>query len=327
MGYASDLSWYENGNYDQKRFVHFPTDLTDFDETSRSVKISDPDLIIHLAAESHVDRSLENPRNFIESNIIGTFNLLNATKNHFFLLKDSRKENFIFHHVSTDEVFGSLGPVNQFNEKTKYDPKSPYSASKASSDHLVRAWNSSFNLPVVISNCSNNYGPYQFPEKLIPLAITKALKDEFIPIYGKGKNIRDWLFVEDHVDALNLVAHKGKKGESYCIGGFGEKSNNEIINLICEILDELKPNGFKYKALIKYVEDRPGHDFRYSINSSKIQKELGWEPKFNLRDGLRKTILWYLENQNWVEYMHKKSFYNGQRLGKVGNLKKNSIQG
>ena len=178
-------------------------------------------------------------------------------------------------------------------------------------------------MPVLITNCSNNYGPFQFPDKLIPLAISKALKEEFIPIYGEGKNIRDWLFVEDHIEALNLVAHTGKTGESYCIGGFGEKTNNEIITLICEILDELNPKSFKYKSLIKYVVDRPGHDFRYSINSSKIQKELGWQPKFELKDGLKKTILWYLENQKWVEYMQKKSFYNGQRLGEVTNLNKN----
>ena len=302
-GYASDESSINDlisTNINLKnRYKYLRVDLANSIDTLNAVKVSDPDLIIHLAAESHVDNSILNAFPFIQSNIVGTYNILEASKIHFQNLSEERKQIFRFHHVSTDEVFGSLSEGEFFSEESRYDPKSPYSASKASSDHLVRAWGNTYKIPFIITNCSNNFGPWQFPEKLIPLAITSAIEGKIIPIYGDGKNVRDWLFVEDHIMGLLLAGNNGSIGESYCIGGIGEKSNLEIINCICNILDELFPLKNPHKELIKFVKDRPGHDKRYAIKADKIIKELGWKPAYNLELGLKETINWYLKNRNW----------------------------
>ena len=269
-----------------------------------------PDKIIHLAAESHVDRSVDAPAEFVQTNIIGTFNLLNAAR----ALQGAGSE-VLFHHVSTDEVFGSLGVDDLFTEATPYAPRSPYSATKASSDHLVRAWGESYGLPFVITNCSNNYGPYQFPEKLIPLMIMNALEDKRLPVYGDGSNIRDWLYIEDHVKALYQVATEGQSGTSYNIGGNNEMTNLQVVNAICEALADLLPNKYSdyYKGLITFVGDRPGHDFRYAIDNSKIKRELGWAPLETFETGLRKTIIWYLDNQAWCKTVSGN--YHQERLG------------
>tara|TARA_B100000886_G_scaffold331665_1_gene283438 strand:- start:722 stop:1867 length:1146 start_codon:yes stop_codon:yes gene_type:complete len=312
--YASDLSWLENNkNRDRHHFIK--ADLVNFEETKNALQNSNPDLIVHLAAESHVDRSIENARPFIESNILGTFNLLENSKNHWDNLNFSRKNRFKFLHVSTDEVFGSLGKYGLFDENSLYDPRSPYSATKASSDHLVNAWFHTFNFPILKTNCSNNFGPYQFPEKLIPLIILKALNNEKIPIYGNGLNIRDWLFVEDHIDALYLVLEQAEIGKNYCIGGNNERSNIEIANLICEQLDLKFPNNKPHNKLIEFVEDRPGHDKRYAINSGLIQKELSWIPKYTFKDSIEKTIDWYIKNLNWCKKIQNNSNFKGERLG------------
>lgn len=265
-----------------------------------------PDAVMHLAAESHVDRSIDGPDAFIQTNIIGTYVLLEAARAYYLQLTDTAKDRFRFHHISTDEVYGSLGPNDPaFSETTPYDPHSPYSASKAASDHLVRAWFDTYGLPVVLTNCSNNYGPYQFPEKLIPVVILKAIRGEPIPVYGKGENIRDWLYVEDHARALELVLTKGRVGQTYNIGGDNEQRNIDLVNMICELLDEVRPpqeNGLSiesYSELITFVTDRPGHDMRYAIDASKIKTELGWNPKEDFSSGFRKTITWYLENEPW----------------------------
>ena len=249
---------------------------------------------MHLAAESHVDRSIKGPSSFIESNIIGTFNLLESIRKHFENLEPKRKKIFRFLHISTDEVFGSLDETGSFNELTRYDPRSPYSASKAASDHLVNAWYHTYDLPILITNCSNNYGPWQNKEKLIPKIIFNSINNLDIPIYGNGENIRDWLFVEDHVEGLIKVLNYGEIGEKYCIGGNEEKTNNEVVNTICEILDELIPKEYSYKSQIRYVEDRLGHDKRYAIDASKIKSELGWIPKYSFEEGLKITISWYI---------------------------------
>jgi len=297
-------------------------------KTTRNIFIQyKPDIIMHLAAESHVDRSIDGPMDFINTNIIGTYTLLEESRRYYNNLPDNKKEIFRFHHISTDEVYGDLGNTNDlFTENTPYDPSSPYSASKASSDHLVRAWNRTYGLPTVITNCSNNYGPYHFPEKLIPLMILNALEGRSLPVYGKGEQIRDWLYVEDHARALLLVATRGKIGETYNIGGNNEKKNIEVVERICELLDELYPvkNNSKlithnsslesYKELITFVTDRPGHDMRYAIDASKIQKELGWQPEETFDTGLKKTIQWYLDNKWWWEPLRKK--YDRSRLGK-----------
>ena len=288
-------------------YTFLEVDLANKSKTFEALKVTNPDLIFHLAAESHVDRSIKRPFEFIQTNIIGTYNLLSATLDFYNNLKNEKQKKFRFHHISTDEVFGSLGPKGYFSEDSSYDPRSPYSASKASSDHLVKAWYHTYSLPVIISNCSNNYGPWQYPEKLIPKIIFKAIKGNEIPIYGNGSNIRDWLYVEDHVDALILLSKVGEIGETYCIGGNGEKSNNQVANEICKILDKKFPRNKPHNQLIKYVLDRPGHDQRYSIDFSKIKNTLGWEPKYNFSEGLLKTIDWYLENINWMEYIIKKS--------------------
>ena len=315
LSYASDNESISKLKESKNRYLLHKINLKDSLFVSNIVKESKPDLIFHLAAETHVDRSLDNPLSFLETNIIGTFNILQASLNYFQNLPSKKKESFRFHHISTDEVFGSLGNFKKFDEETRYDPRSPYSASKASSDHLVRSWFYSYNLPTLITNCSNNYGPYQFPEKLIPLSIMKALRGEPIQIYGNGENIRDWLYVEDHIDAILCVVEKGSIGKTYCIGGNCEKTNNELINIICELLDELFPNKRNYSNLIKYVEDRPGHDFRYSIDCSLIKNELGWEPSTNIIDGLKNTLNWYVKNINWCNNILKSSGYKGQRLG------------
>jgi len=274
-----------------------------------------PDMVMHLAAESHVDRSIDGPAAFIETNVVGTFALLQETLRHYRALPQDRRDGFRFHHVSTDEVFGSLGAEGFFREDTAYQPNSPYSASKAASDHLVRAWHHTYGLPVVMTNCSNNYGPYHFPEKLIPLMIINALEGKPLPVYGSGANVRDWLHVDDHADALLAVATAGKLGESYNIGGHNEKTNIEVVKAICTILDELRPDpAGPHERLITYVTDRPGHDARYAIDAGKISHELGWKPKQTFETGLRRTVEWYLANPTWWGDI-RSGIYRGERLG------------
>ena len=272
-----------------------------------------PDAVMHLAAESHVDRSIDGPADFIETNVNGTLNMLEAARSYW--QAQGKPKGFRFHHISTDEVFGSLGPTGMFTEDTPYDPRSPYSASKASSDHLVRAWHETYGLPVVLTNCSNNYGPFHFPEKLIPVVILNALAGKPLPIYGDGGNIRDWLYVEDHADALLLVLKKGELGRSYNIGGENERTNLELVKTLCEILDRLQPrDGDSYADLITFVADRPGHDARYAIDPSRIRDELGWCPSVTVEEGLEKTVLWYLNNENWWKPLLERTGV-GQRLG------------
>ncbi|WP_343079999.1 dTDP-glucose 4,6-dehydratase [Ostreiculturibacter nitratireducens] len=271
-----------------------------------------PDAVMHLAAESHVDRSIDGPGDFIETNVNGTFNILEAARAYW--MQEGQPSGFRFHHISTDEVFGSLGPEGKFTETTPYSPRSPYSASKAASDHLVRAWHETYGLPVVLTNCSNNYGPYHFPEKLIPVVILNALAEKPLPIYGKGDNVRDWLFVEDHADALLLVLEKGEIGRSYNIGGENERTNLELVQTICAILDELRPEGAPHERLITFVADRPGHDKRYAIDPTRIRKELGWRPSVTVEEGLRRTVEWYLSNEGWWRPLQSRKGV-GERLG------------
>jgi dTDP-glucose 4,6-dehydratase len=274
-----------------------------------------PDVVMHLAAESHVDRSIDGPADFIETNITGTFNMLEAARRYW--TESGRPDGFRFHHISTDEVFGSLpaDPTVQFTENTPYDPRSPYSASKASSDHLVRAWHETYGLPVVLTNCSNNYGPYHFPEKLIPVVILNALAGKPLPIYGDGSNIRDWLYVEDHADALLLVVERGAIGRSYNIGGENERTNLELVRTICGILDRLRPRAEgRYADLITFVTDRPGHDARYAIDPARIREELGWRPSVTVEEGLERTVQWYLDNDVWWRALQNRAGV-GQRLG------------
>ena len=276
-----------------------------------------PDAVMHLAAESHVDRSIDDPSDFIETNITGTFNLLEAARSYWQTI--GKPKSFRFHHISTDEVFGSLpsDPSVRFTEETPYDPRSPYSASKASSDHLVRAWHETYGLPVVLTNCSNNYGPFHFPEKLVPVIILRALAEKSLPIYGDGSNIRDWLYVEDHADALLLVLAQGEIGRSYNIGGENELTNLELVHTICKILNRLIPRSKgSYAELIRFVKDRPGHDQRYAIDPSRIKNELGWQPSFTVEQGLEKTVQWYLDNKHWWKPLQNRSGV-GKRLGTV----------
>ena len=274
-----------------------------------------PDVIMHLAAESHVDRSIDGPSAFIETNVVGTFVLLQEALRYWQELPSNKAERFRFHHISTDEVFGSLGPDGYFAEDTPYRPNSPYSASKAASDHLVRAWHHTYGLPVVVSNCSNNYGPYHFPEKLIPLIILNALEGKPLPVYGKGENVRDWLYVEDHARALLRIAESGSTGESYNVGGDCEKSNISVVRQICALVDEFVPDPKgPRERLITFVGDRPGHDLRYAMAAGKIRRELGWEPLETFDTGLRKTVAWFLANRNWWEPIRAK-VYSGERLG------------
>ena len=297
-------------------------DICDQAAMDRAFEEFKPDTIFHLAAESHVDRSIDGPGEFVRTNVVGTATLLQAA------LKWWRTNpNFVFQHISTDEVYGTLGDDGFFTEKTPYSPHSPYSASKASSDHLVRAWHDTYGMPVLITNCSNNYGPYHFPEKLIPLIILNCLDGKPLPVYGKGANVRDWLYVDDHVKALCLVNAKGVPGETYNVGGHNERTNLEVVKTVCAILDELRPRGGKdgasgspapcprYEDLITYVADRPGHDLRYAIDPAKLMNELGWKPEENFETGIRKTVQWYLDNEWWWKPIHEKK-YAGQRLGK-----------
>ncbi len=275
-----------------------------------------PNAVMHLAAESHVDRSIDGPAQFIQANIVGTYTLLEAARTYWQDLRGEERASFRFHHISTDEVYGSLGADGYFAEETPYQPNSPYAASKAAADHLARAWHHTYGLPVVTTNCSNNYGPYHFPEKLIPLVIIKALRGEPLPIYGKGDNIRDWLYVEDHARALRLVLEKGRVGETYNIGGRNERTNLEVVETICALLDELAPDGryAPHAALINFVADRPGHDQRYAIDAGKIERELGWRPRETFESGLRKTVKWYLDNRGWWGRVLS-GVYRGERLG------------
>ncbi len=291
-----------------ERYQFSKTDICHRIALDQLFKEFQPDVVMHLAAESHVDRSISGPFDFIETNIIGTYQLLEASRAYWLGLNDTKKAEFRFHHISTDEVYGDLeGTTDLFTETTPYSPSSPYSASKASSDHLVRAWNRTYGLPILITNCSNNYGPYHFPEKLIPLMILNALQGKALPVYGNGQQIRDWLFVEDHARALYKVVTEGIVGETYNIGGHNEKANLEVVYAICDLLEELapiKPEGIvQYKDLIAYVKDRPGHDVRYAIDATKIKNELNWVPEESFETGLRKTVEWYLKNTEWVEHV------------------------
>lgn len=288
---------------DHPRHIFERVDICDHQELERVFRRHKPDVVMHLAAESHVDRSILGPAEFIETNVTGTSTLLEVARRYWNELPPGRQERFRFHHISTDEVYGELGADDTaFRETTPYAPSSPYAASKAASDHMVRAWHRTYGLPVVLTNCSNNYGPYQFPEKLIPLMILNAVEAKPLPVYGRGENVRDWIHVEDHADALRQVLAAGEPGRTYNIGGRSERTNLEVVRTICAFLDELAPraNG-PYARLIEFVTDRPGHDHRYAIDDSRISQELGWQPKENFESGLRKTVQWYLDNQNWVE--------------------------
>ena len=299
LTYAANLSTLKDIKSNE-RYHFIKGDITDVDLLWNTISEFMPDFIVNFAAESHVDKSIDGPMNFVKTNILGTAILLESVRK--YLSQNLQlKKSFKLLHISTDEVYGSLGKDGYFVEESPYDPSSPYSASKASSDHLVRAWNKTYNLPILITNCSNNYGPYQFPEKLIPVIILNCLNENKIPLYGDGKNIRDWLFVEDHCDAIYSVLKNGNIGDTFNIGGNNEIPNIHIVDMICGIMDELKPrsNGEKYSKLITFVEDRPGHDYRYAIDSSKIKKQLNWEPKENFNTGIRKTIIWYINNENW----------------------------
>ena len=303
---------------DQNPLYQFQqVDICDASKLEQIFEHFKPDAIMHLAAESHVDRSIDGPSTFIQTNIVGTYTLLEAARKYWQRLDEIKKVNFRFHHISTDEVYGDLdGTTDLFTETTPYAPSSPYSASKASSDHLVRAWQRTYGLPTIVTNCSNNYGPYHFPEKLIPLVILNALDGKPLPIYGKGNQIRDWLFVEDHARALYQVVTQGKVGETYNIGGHNEKQNIEVVKTICKILDELKPqtNTQPYESLITFVKDRPGHDLRYAIDATKIESELSWRPQETFETGIRKTVIWYLENLEWCHRVQDGS-YQRERLG------------
>lgn len=329
LTYAGNLDSLVGIN-DSDRYVFELVDICDRSELDRIFDQHQPDVVMHLAAESHVDRSIDGPLEFIQTNIIGTYNLLEASRKYWLSLGDREKVGFKFHHISTDEVYGDLeGPTDLFTEETAYAPSSPYSASKASSDHLVRAWLRTYGLPTVITNCSNNYGSYHFPEKLIPLMILNALEGKSLPVYGNGQQIRDWLYVEDHARALYLVATEGKIGETYNIGGYNEKANIDVVKNICELLEELAPdncysrkggNSKGFESLITYVTDRPGHDVRYAIDATKITRELGWKPKETFESGLRKTVEWYLENNLWCQRVQDGS-YQRERLGAIGKEK------
>ncbi len=320
VGYASDCSGIEAtlqglGSEASDRYRFMRVDLADGEATAAALREADPDLVMHLAAESHVDRSIDGPGAFLSSNVIGTFALLEAVRAHWSSLPEKRKQGFRFHHISTDEVFGSLGATGRFSETTPYDPRSPYSATKAASDHLVMAWHHTYGLPVVLTNCSNNFGPWQFPEKLIPVVILKALAGEPIPLYGDGANVRDWLFVEDHVDALLLAATQGVPGESYCVGGHGERTNKQVVEVICALLDQLRSAGAPHARLITPVADRPGHDRRYAIDPTRISRELGWQPRHGFAEGLEATVRWYVDHLDWCNEVRERAGYGGERIG------------
>jgi len=323
LTYAGNLESLKDVS-DSTRYAFEKVDICNGEELKRVFAQHQPDAVMHLAAESHVDRSIDGPAEFMQTNIIGTYNLLETARAYWNELDTERKQAFRFHHISTDEVYGDLeGPEDLFTEQTSYAPSSPYSASKASSDHLVRAWLRTYDFPTIITNCSNNYGPYHFPEKLIPLVILNALEGKDLPIYGKGDQIRDWLYVEDHARALYKVVTEGVIGETYNIGGHNEKQNIEVVHTICDLLEELVPtnsysreggNPEGFKGLITNVKDRPGHDIRYAIDASKIEKELGWKPEETFESGIRKTVEWYLTNNEWVRHVQDGS-YQRERLG------------
>jgi len=301
----------EKPNY---RFLQ--ANICDRDAMEQAFADFRPNRVMHLAAESHVDRSITGAADFIQTNVIGTFTLLEVARGYWSTLEAAEKDSFRFLHVSTDEVYGSLGDEGLFSEDTPYDPSSPYSASKASSDHLAKAWERTYGLPVVVSNCSNNYGPYHFPEKLIPLTILNALAGERLPVYGKGENVRDWLYVEDHARALDLIIERGRIGETYNVGGHNERQNIEVVRRICDVLDELRPGNAPRQELIEFVTDRPGHDARYAIDSTKLETELGWRAQENFESGIAKTVQWYLDNEWWWQPLRER--YAGERLGLVG---------
>lgn len=318
------------GVSENSRYQFVRGDVCDRTLVSRLFSEFQPDVVMHLAAESHVDRSIDGPAEFIQTNIVGTSVMLECAREYWSQLDGEKKAGFRFHHISTDEVYGSLDDTGLFTEQSAYDPSSPYSASKASSDHLVRAWHRTYDLPVLITNCSNNYGPYQFPEKLIPLVILNALEGKPLPVYGNGQHIRDWLHVEDHARALYKIVTEGEVGETYNVGGHNENTNLEVVNRICEIMDELAPSSLRggeaeeaiqsYKSLITFVADRPGHDQRYAIDASKIKNDLGWVPAETFETGLRKTVEWYLRNAIWCQHVHDVS-YQRQRLGVIAPKK------
>lgn len=293
-------------------YVFEHADIRDAGALTRIFAQHKPDAVMHLAAESHVDRSIDGPGAFIETNVNGTYNMLEAARAYW--IDQDRPEDFRFHHISTDEVYGSLGPTGMFTEDTPYDPRSPYSSSKAASDHLVRAWGETYGLPILVTNCSNNYGPFHFPEKLVPVVILNALAGKEIPIYGKGENIRDWLYVEDHADALLTVVEKGEIGRTYNIGGENEATNLDLVNMICSLLDEMKPGPKPYAEQITFVADRPGHDMRYAIDPTRIRTELNWRPSVTVEEGIRKTVRWYLDNEDWWRALQSRDGV-GQRLG------------
>ncbi|WP_210456156.1 dTDP-glucose 4,6-dehydratase [Pantoea ananatis] len=316
LTYAGNLESLK-GVSDDPRYAFCHVDICDGESLTKVLEQHQPDVIMHLAAESHVDRSITGPAEFVQTNVVGTYTLLEASRHYWVNLTGARKNSFRFHHISTDEVYGDLlhpdettGELPMFTETTPYAPSSPYSSTKAASDHLVRAWGRTYGLPVVVTNCSNNYGPYHFPEKLIPLIISNALEGKPLPIYGKGDQIRDWLYVEDHARALYLVATQAKIGATYNIGGHNEKQNLEVVHKVCELLDELRPKDAPYANQITYVADRPGHDRRYAIDASKIQNELGWQPHESFETGLRKTVEWYLNNREWVEHIKSGAYQN-----------------
>ncbi|AQR60893.1 dTDP-glucose 4,6-dehydratase [Brevundimonas sp. LM2] len=315
LTYAGVLSSLESVDAsDRYRFIR--ADICDPDAVAKALKDFRPNVVAHLAAESHVDRSIDGPGEFVQTNLVGTFVMLNQSLGYWRTLQGDEKADFRFHHISTDEVFGSLGDHGAFTETTPYDPRSPYSASKAGSDHLVRAWGHTYGLPVLITNCSNNYGPFHFPEKLIPLIIIRALGGEALPVYGDGSNVRDWLHVDDHARALKTVFETGRPGETYNVGGNAERTNIEVVTTICKILDRLRPRtgGKPYADQISYVADRPGHDHRYAIDASKITADLGWTPSVTFEEGIEQTVLWYLENQAWWQDILDVR-YATQRLG------------
>ncbi len=314
LTYAGNLSSLEEVRQ-ESRYHWLRADICDLDTISNAFDRFRPDAVMHLAAESHVDRSIDGPAEFIRTNVVGTYMLLEAARRYWTGLPIDDKTRFRFHHVSTDEVYGSLGETGLFSEQTPYNPRSPYSASKAASDHFVKAWWHTYGLPVLVTNCSNNYGPYQFPEKLIPLVILNALERRPLPVYGRGENVRDWLFVEDHARALTLVVKKGVPGETYNVGGRNERKNLDVVGAICDCLDELQPHpAGSYRNLIEFVPDRPGHDLRYAIDATKIETELGWRAQEAFDTGIRKTVQWYLDNEWWWKPI-REAKYAGDRLG------------
>lgn len=317
LTYAGNLESLGQARTSERHRFH-RTDICDASDVREVLEREQPDAILHLAAESHVDRSIDGPGEFIRTNVEGTFSLLQQALGYWRTLPPERKAAFRFLHVSTDEVYGALGATGLFTEATPYDPSSPYSASKAASDHLTRAWHRTYGLPVIVTNCSNNYGLYQFPEKLIPLIVHRALIGEELPVYGRGENVRDWLFVDDHARALRQVLARGVPGETYNIGGGNERRNIDVVREVCALLDELRPRaGGSYAQQIALVADRPGHDFRYAIDATKLRREIGWAPREDFTSGLRKTVVWYLENGAWIERVMSGA-YRGERLGAGG---------